>query len=319
MNDATSTSTSASTSAITDTDSRPHRRGIALCLLALFIIACQDGLTKFLIRDYPVAQLVMVRFWIFTGFALIFVSMRGGVAAAVRSRRPLLQIFRSLVFVGEIALFAFGLHYLGLAEMHALIATFPLIATALAVPILGEHVGWRRWFGVAIGFAGALAIVQPGMGVFQPAALIPLGCAFLFAIYNLTTRLASFHDSFETSTLYMAVIGCIAATVVGATQWRAPDAQGWLLLVIFSALGTFGHMLFVKALQYAPASLLQPFNYTLMVWATLIGILVFSEIPDLWTFAGATLIVAGGGYVIWRERHLGRKPADSAVAGSPVE
>lgn len=296
----------------TDTDSRARRRlGIALCLLALFVIACQDGLTKFLIRDYPVAQIVMVRFWFFTGFAVIFVSMRGGVYAAVRSRRPLLQIFRSLVFVGEIALFAFGLHYLGLAEMHALIATFPLIVIALAVPILGEHVGWRRWFGVAIGFAGALAIIRPGLGLFQPAALIPLGCAFLFAVYNLTTRLASFHDSFETSTLYMAAIGCLAATVAGVAQWRAPDADGWLLLALFSALGTVGHMLFVKALEYAPASLLQPFNYTLMVWATLIGFAVFNEMPDLWTVAGAALIVGGGGYVIWRERALGRKTASN--------
>lgn len=300
----------------TETYSQSHRVGIVLCLLALFIIACQDGLTKFLIRDYPVAQIVMFRFWMFTGFALIFVSMRGGVAAAVRSRRPVLQIFRSLVFVGEIGLFAFGLHYLGLAEMHALIATFPLMATALAIPVLGEAVGWRRWLGVGIGFAGTLTILRPGMGVFQVAALIPLGCAFLFAIYNLTTRLVSFRDSFETSTLYMAAIGCVAATIVGLPQWRAPGAEGWLLLVIFSAMGIVGHMLFVKALQYAPASLLQPFNYTLLVWAALIGFTVFGEIPDRWTIAGAALVVAGGSYVIWRERQLGRGRAGPAEGKS---
>lgn len=295
-----------------DSESRSHRIGIFLCLLALFIIACQDGLTKFLIRDYPVAQLVMFRFWMFAGFAAIFASLRGGLGAAARSRRPLLQIFRSLIFVSEIGLFAFGLHYLGLAEIHALIATFPLIATALAIPILGEHVGWRRWLGVTIGFAGALTIVRPGLGVFQWPALIPLGCAFLFAIYNLTTRLVSFRDSFETSTLYMAVIGCVAATLVGLPQWRMPDAQGWLLLAVFSSMGIVGHMLFVKALEFAPASLLQPFNYTLMVWATLIGFAVFGELPDFWTIAGAALIVGGGGYVIWRERRLGRTPPGPA-------
>lgn len=291
---------------VTDSDRRSRRLGVVLCLTALFVLACQDGLTKFLIRDYPVAQIVMVRFWFFTGFVAVFVAMRGGVGAAARSRRPLLQIFRSLVFVGEIALFAFALHFLGLAEIHALMATFPLIVTALAVPVLGEHVGWRRWVGVAVGFAGALVIIRPGLGMFQPAALIALACAFLFAIYNLTTRLVSFRDSFETSTLYMAVVGCIAATLVGVAQWRAPDAEGWGLLIVFSMLGTVGHMLFVKALQYAPASLLQPFNYTLVVWATLIGFAVFNEMPDLWTIAGAILIVGGGGYVIWRERRIGR-------------
>jgi drug/metabolite transporter (DMT)-like permease len=292
---------------LADKTGRSHRTGIALCLLALFIIAVQDGLTKVLIRDYAVSQIVMFRFWFFTVFAVIFVSMRGGLLAAVRSRRPVLQIFRSLVFVGEIALFAFGLHYLGLAEIHALIATFPLIATALAIPILGEKVGWRRWFGVAVGFAGALVIIRPGLDVFQPAALIPLGCALLFAIYNLTTRLVSFRDSFETSTLYMAAIGCIAATVVGLPQWRAPDADGWILLLVFSSLGVIGHMMFVKALEFAQASLLQPFNYTLMVWASLIGFVGFGEIPDQWTIGGAALIVGGGGYVIWRERLAARK------------
>lgn len=302
----------ATTIPATDDESRSQRIGIFLCLLALFIIACQDGLTKFLIRDYPVAQLVMFRFWMFAGFAAVFTSLRGGLVAAARSRRPVLQIFRSLIFVSEIGLFAFGLHYLGLAEIHALIATFPLIATALAIPILGEHVGWRRWLGVAIGFAGALTIVRPGLGVFQWAALIPLGCAFLFAIYNLTTRLVSFRDSFETSTLYMAVIGCVAATFVGLPQWRMPDAQGWMLLAVFSSMGILGHMLFVKALEHAPASLLQPFNYTLMVWATLIGFAIFGELPDFWTIAGAALIVGGGGYVIWRERMLGRTPPGPA-------
>lgn len=304
---------------LNDADSRSHRPGIVLCLTALFVFACQDGVTKVLIRDYSVAQIVMVRFWAFAAFAVVFVSMRGGVVAALRSKRPLLQVVRSLVFVGEIALFGFGLHYLGLAESHALFATFPLIATALAIPILGEKVGWRRWFGVAVGFIGALVIIRPGLGLFQPAGLIALGCAFMFAIYNLMTRLVSFRDSFETSTLYMAVIGCVAATLVGLPLWQTPDADGWWLLALVSTLGIFGHMLLVKALQYAPASLLQPFNYTLLVWASLIGFAVFSEIPDLWTIAGAMLIVGGGGYVIWRERQLGRKPAVLAVAASPVE
>lgn len=290
-----------------DSERRSHRIGIALCLAALLIIAVQDGIAKVLIRDYPVAQIVMFRFWFFTVFAVIFASMRGGLGAAVRSRRPVLQVFRSLVFVGEIALFAFGLHFLGLAEIHALIATFPLIATALAIPILGEKVGWRRWLGVAIGFIGALVIIRPGLEVFQPAALIPVGCAFLFAIYNLTTRLASFRDSFETSTLYMAVVGCIAATVFGLSQWQAPATEDLPLLLFFSSLGVIGHMMFVKALEFAQASLLQPFNYSLLVWASLIGFVGFGEVPDFWTIAGAALIVGGGGYVIWRERRLASK------------
>ena len=285
---------------------RSVRIGIALFLVAGVIFSAQDAISKVLARDYDSPQIIMVRFWAFGLFSVIYVSLRGGLGAAIRSRRPVLQVSRAILLIGEMMLFTFALRFLGLAESHALFATCPLLITALAVPILGEHVGWRRWLGVGIGFLGALVIIRPGLGVFHPAALLTVSAAVGFAVYNLLTRLVSFHDRFETSLLYMGVVGGVAASLVGVPVWRTPDAHGWTLLAILSTTGIAGHLMLIKALEFAPASLLQPFNYMMLVWATTIGFLVFGDLPDAWTIAGATMIVAGGAYVIWRERQIGR-------------
>ncbi len=304
-----------SVTSLPGTDSRWQRMGVLLCLVALFVFACQDAATKVLAQRYAVPQIIMVRFLAFAAFTIAYVTMRGSFARAVRARRPWLQVCRSVLIVIEMIIFNNGLVYLGLAESHALFAVFPLMVTALAIPVLGERVGWRRWFGVAVGFAGALLIIRPGFGVFQPAGLIPLAAALAFAGYSLMTRLASFSDDFATSLLYMGVVGAVAATATGLPFWQVPDRDGWILLGFVSATGILGHILLIKALELAPASLLQPFNYSLLVWATLIGFVVFGDLPDYWTATGAVLVVIGGGYVIWRERRRGASHADMAEPG----
>jgi drug/metabolite transporter (DMT)-like permease len=273
-------------------------RGIGLCLLAMLVFASQDAITKVLVQELPVAQFIMVRYWVFVVFALIYAHLRGGLNAAVRTRHPWLQLLRSLLSVGEIAIFSLGLRYLGLAESHALFAVFPLLAMALAGFVLGEFIGLRRWLAAAVGFAGTLVILRPGLGLFEPAALIPLSAALAFAVYNLITRLVSREDGFTTNMLYMAVVGCIASTAFGLPVWQAPSPGEWGLMGVLALTGVLAHLLLVKALEYAPAGVLQPFNYSLLVFAILIGLLVFGELPDAWTLVGAALVVAGGFYAI---------------------
>ena len=149
---------------------------------------------------------------------------------------------------------------------------------------------------------GALIIIRPGAGVMHPAALIALLAAAMFAAYNLMTRLASRSDRFETSLLYLAWVGAIGVTPFGLAVWRAPDPAAWTMMALLAASGIVGHLLFIKALELTPASLLQPLNYSLLVWATLIGFVVFDELPDTWTLAGACVIVASGLYAMFRER-----------------
>ncbi|MCU1763171.1 DMT family transporter [Pseudomonas sp. 14P_8.1_Bac3] len=272
--------------------------GIFLCLLSMLIYASQDGITKVLVKDLPVAQLVMVRYGVFLVLALGYALYQGGVRQSFRSRHPGLQIIRALLAVGEALLFAVGLRYLGLAEMHALYAVFPLMTLALAGAVLGEFIGLRRWIAAAIGFTGTLIILRPGAGVFEPAALIPLLAALGFAVFNVLTRRISQHDSFATNMLYIASVGALTVTFAGLPAWVTPTPAQGLLMGILSLTGVVAQILFIQALKYAPASTLQPFNFALLVFATLIGVVVFAERPDTWVVVGAGLVILAGLYAI---------------------
>lgn len=286
-----------------------HTLGISLCLGSMFIFAMQDSITKVLVQDMAVAQFVMVRYWVFALFAVGWVAWRGELRRALHTRKPGLQIARSLLSVAEIAIFNLSLRFLGLAEAHALLAVFPLIAIALASPMLGEKVGLRRWMAVAAGFAGTLIILRPGQEVFKPEAFIALSAAVCFAFYNLITRFVSAAgDSFNTNMLYMALVGCASATLFGIPEWREPTSDEWLMMAVLSVTGIFGHLLLVKALEHAPTSVLQPFNYSLLVFATVFGVLLFAEIPDLPTLIGSAIITGSGLYVIMQGQT--RRPKD---------
>jgi drug/metabolite transporter (DMT)-like permease len=149
-----------------------------------------------------------------------------------------------------------------------------------------------------VGFAGTLVILRPGLELFEVSALIPLSAALAFAVYNLITRLVSREDGFTTNILYMAAVGAVASTVFGLPAWQPPSPGEWGLMAVLSVSGIVAHLLLIKALAYAPAGVLQPFNYSLLVFAMLIGLLVFGEFPDAWTLVGAALVVAGGCYAI---------------------
>jgi len=267
-----------------------------MCLLAMLIFASQDSITKLLVRDFSVAQLLMVRYWTFLLAAIAFLAWRGGARAATRSSMPLLQVLRALLALGEAALFGWGLRYLGLAESHALFAVFPLLTLALAGVLLGEAIGLRHWVAAVVGFIGTLVILRPGFGLFEPAALIPLLAALTFATYNLLSRRISQADSFATNLLYMALVGAVASTCFGIPVWQPPSPTEWALLGVYAVTGMIAHLLLIKALEYAPAAVLQPFNYSLLVFASLVGLLAFGEFPDTWTIAGAALVLAGGMY-----------------------
>lgn len=264
----------------------------------MLIFAAQDGVTKVLVKDLPIAQLVMVRYWVFLAFAVGYSVYQGSLRTACRSHHPYQQVIRALIGVGESALFGLGLRYLGLAEMHALYAVFPLMTLALAGAFLGEFIGVRRWIAAAIGFTGTLVILRPGSGVFELAALIPLLSALGFAIFSVLTRRISRQDSFATNMLHMGFFGAVAITMLGLPGWVSPSPAQWGLIAVLSMTGVVAQLLLLQALKVATAATLQPFNYSLLVFATLTGLLVFGELPDTWTVVGACLVIAGGMYAI---------------------
>jgi len=278
---------------------------VILLVAATLCFASQDALTKHLVQTLPVPQIVAVRYFFFALFALGYVYRQtGGFTAAFASRRPGLQVFRALLIAAEITVFAYAIGFLGLAEIHAIMACFPLLATALSVPILGESVGWRRWLAVFVGFIGTLIILRPGSAVFQPATAIALTSALMFALYNVLTRKVAGDDSFATSLLYVGVVGFLGAAVFAPFHWHPvnPAEAAWLLLI--SCTSIIGHLLLIKALALAPAVVLQPFHYFMLVWATLIAFLVYGEVLSAATLLGAAIVVGSGVFIAWREYKL---------------
>lgn len=283
-------------------DTAAPSRGIALILLANLLFSGMDAVSKTLIVDYPVGQILWVRYAFFAGFATVLSLRSGGPLAGLRARRPVLNVLRAGLLLAEIACFVMAFRYLPLADTHAIAAVYPLIITALSALVLGEFVGPRRWAAVAVGFVGILVILRPGLGVFDPAALLPLAGAALFAVYQILTKIVARTDGMVTILLYTGWVGFAATSLIGPAQWTPPDLRGWILLPVAGALGVVGHLLLIKALELAPASILQPFNYTLLLWATTVGFLVFGDLPDGVTIAGAAIVVGSGLYTWWRER-----------------
>jgi drug/metabolite transporter (DMT)-like permease len=288
-------------------DSDRVTKGIIALIIATLFFAGQDAITKHLTQSISVAQIVTVRFFFFSLFALIYAARNTDIKAAFHSSRPKLQILRGLLICTEIALFAFALHHLGLAEMHAIFACFPLIITALSVPFLGETVGWRRWIAVGLGFIGTLIIIRPGSGVFSTYAMVALACALMFAIYNLITRKVSHHDRFETSLLYFGLVGFISSLAVVPFYWQNPNTEQIFWLAVISITGIIGHLLLIKALQLAPAVILQPFNYFVLLWAMIIGYSVYGEVLQTNELIGAALVVISGVYIARREYQVARE------------
>lgn len=278
-----------------------RRRGIAIMLLSMFLLALMDASGKHLTNTYPVAQVMWVRFLFLLPLVFIL-SARSGNRQPWRSQQLPLQIFRAAILLIEISLFILSFKFLPLADVHAIASISPLLATALAVPILKEKVSLHRWAAVLLGLIGVLVIIQPGFGNFSYLSLLPLSGALLWGFYQILVKVVSTTDSVETGLLYNAVLGTIVLSLIAPFQWVTPDAEGWLFLILTSLLGCGGHLFILKAFELAPASVLQPFNYTLVVWAAIIGAIGFGDIPGKWTIIGAGIVVLGGLYAFHRER-----------------
>jgi drug/metabolite transporter (DMT)-like permease len=284
--------------------------GALLTMLAMLCFASMDAISKSLVVEYSVAQLMWVRYALLCLFAWLVVRRRG-LGAALRSRRPGLQIFRSLVAVVEGAIFVLAFRYLPLADTHAVGATSPLIVIALGVLFLGERAGLARWLAVGAGFVGVMLIVRPGFRTLDWALLLPLVGALLWAAYQVLTRLNARWDPPDTSLLWSALVAFVATSFFGPFDWTWPTPTAWGLMVAVALIGAIAHYALIKALDYAEAGAVQPYSYTLLVWAALMGWLAFGDVPDGWTVVGALVVVASGLYTWHHDRRAG---AGSAIS-----
>lgn len=277
------------------------RLGIGLMVLTTMIFAAQDAISRHLASEYNVLMVVMIRYWFFAAFVIAVASRKaGGLRRAAATDQPLLQGFRGLLLALEICVTVVAFVLLGLVETHAVFACYPLLIAALSGPVLGERVGWRRWTAIGVGFVGMLVILQPGVKVFSPAALVPLAAALMFALYGLLTRYAARRDSAATSFFWTGTVGAVAMTAIGIWFWEPMTGPDWAWMALLCVTGASGHFTLIKVYEVAEASAVQPFAYLQLVFVTAIGLLIFGETLEPNVAIGAVIVVSAGIFTLLR-------------------
>ena len=271
--------------------------------VTMLIFAVQDGISQYLAREYNVFFIVMVRYWFFALFVVILCSKQpGGLRKAISTKQPFLQVFRGALLALEVIVMITSFTLLGLIESHAIFSIYPLLVAALSGPVLKEFVGWKRCSAIFIGFIGVMIILKPSNNLFSLEAIIPLVAALMFALYSLLTRYAARQDTSMTSFFWTGIIGAVVMSIVGSGYWIALKPVDWAWLGLLCILACLAHYLLIKCYELSEASSLQPFAYLQLLFATIIGLWIFSEKLEVHVVMGALLVVLSGLFAIWRER-----------------
>lgn len=275
-------------------------KGIALIVLATMLFASHDGLSKYLSGFYPVIMVVWARYLVHTLLmAGIFLPQAG--LSVLRTNKPLLQVVRACCLLGTSLLFTTSLQFLPLAEATAVNFLAPLLVTAQSVPLLGEQVSRGQWIAVLLGFGGVLIIVHPGGELFTPAALLPFGSALCFSFYQLLTRKLSEHDSPTTSNFFAGLCNTLLMSALVPFYWELPSIGHGLLMLALGGCGMSAHLFLTQAFRSAAPAMLAPFGYCQIVFAGLLGWLIFSHTPDFTTLVGILVICCSGLAAVWQQ------------------
>ncbi len=289
-------------------------RGALWVVLSALLLTVMGGMVKELAQDIHSFQIVFFRCLIGAITLVPFIVQAG--PAALRTGRPVLLVVRTLV--GTVGMFCvfYAFAHMPLAEAVAIIFSRPLFAVALAIPFLGEVVGWRRALAAAAGFGGVLIMVRPGSAAFDPVALVALGGAFTAGAIAIIIKQLSKTESTTTIVIWFAVIGAVVSLVPAAMVWKWPNPEEWAWLVIIGIVGIAGQAALTRGFSTGDTSFVTPFDYSRLLFATIIGIFVFAEFPDFWKVVGALVIVGSGYYIARRELLLARARRRAAAAGS---
>ncbi|WBU62850.1 DMT family transporter [Paracoccus aerodenitrificans] len=276
-------------------------RGILILCSAIFLFTLMDATAKYLGQYYSPAQVVWARFM--GNLAVVLIVFRARFFPLLRSHRPIFQFWRAMTQLASVSLFFTSLKYIGIAEATAIMDMNPVLITLGGALFLGEKIGWRRILGIAAAMIGALIIIRPGMGVFHPAALLPLIGAFTFAAGALLTRMVR-ADPLGTSLIWSVMVGAIASSVVVPFFWQPIQMQHLWAYGLIGVFGAASQALLIKAFSIAEAGAIAPFGYTGVIWAGVWGLLFWGVLPDIWTILGAAIIVGAGIYIWSREKQL---------------
>ena len=279
-------------------------RAIALLIVAVSLFSGLDTVAKWLATrlHIPVTEVVWLRFVGQTAYMIAFFGIVG-VPGLLTTRRLGLQLIRSVLMVTTTACNFIALQTLRLDQTVTITFLAPLVVAALAGPLLGEWIGWRRGLAVVVGFLGVLVALHPGSAPLSAAVFASLSGMLAYALFMLLTRHLSAYDPPFVTLFYSMIVGTIFGAPFALHDWvTPPDAMTWGMLAALGALGGTGHMLFIFAYKLAPASTVSPFLYLQLLTMTLAGYLVFGDVPDWTTLAGAGIVIASGIYLVHRER-----------------
>lgn len=293
-------------------DALPDRAlaGIGLMLAAMFAFSLNDVMGKWLVATYGVAQILLIRS--FAAAAMLAPAIhRIGWRAVVIQDRPWLHALRAICSTAEVAFFYWAVIYLPLADAVAFYLAGPIFVTLFAIVFLKEQVGWRRWLAIVIGFVGVLIAVNPTGESFTWPALIALSGTILFAGLNILTRMLA--NTNEVALVSWQVASALAfGLLVAPFRWVTPSLADFLALCLLGIVANLAHMGVNRALKYAPAAVVVPYQYTLIVWAVVLGYLFFGDIPRANVVIGSIIIVAAGLYIFMREQARAKENARKA-------
>ncbi len=288
--------------AISSSASNPLK-GIGFIIFMTICFSSLDASAKYLNNALPLFVLIWGRY-AFNFFFVALLFFRGAPADIIHTENLKLQILRSIMLVAATLTFWLALVYLPLADCVVILFVSPLLVTILAAPLLGEIVDKHRWIAVILGFIGVTVVMRPGFTIFTWVSILPFITALLYAGVQISTRILGRTDTALTTLLYSSAGGAIMCTIGVLFFWVTPSLPQWFFLGWLGFLGALGHYLMIKAYGLAPASLLAPFDYTTLIWATLLGFFLFGDLPDAMTVLGAMIIISSGLYLIRRTSRL---------------
>ncbi|MEP3276279.1 MAG: DMT family transporter [Stappiaceae bacterium] len=288
--------------------------GIAYMTGGMFLFAAADMQAKLLTDTLHPIQIVWSRQLGLLIGVVVLLAWRG--FSVLHTQYPGLQIARGTLAAGSATIFVFAISYVPLADAVAISFVAPFIVTIIGALVLREHVGIHRWTAVTIGFLATLIVIRPGMGVIHPAATLVLLAATLFALRQILSRYLSASDRTATTVAYTAIMSSLILTLPLPFVWQWPASNAEILILISLAItAAIAELLVIKALEVAQAVVVAPVQYTLLLWGTMYGYLVFADLPDFWTWIGALIIVATGIYTLHRERLASRRSPESIQRG----
>ncbi|MEP9372442.1 DMT family transporter [Mesorhizobium sp. KR1-2] len=288
---------------------------ILLVFCAGFLFSCLDSSAKYLVLSGMAAPFISwVRFAVHVVLVLLlFRSWANPGMFRVKSLPR--QVLRGIFLFGSTIFNFAALKTLQLAETTSIYFFAPMVITALAGPLLGEWAGWRRWMAILAGFVGVLVITRPGVAAFQIGHLYAIASTISYCLYVIMTRHMGATETAESLIFYSALAPVVLMfPVVPFTASLPPDAFHWMILLLLGFFGGFGHWLLIKAYKQATTTALAPYPYLQMVWMIGFGYMIFGQLPDGWTLAGAGIIVASGLYIVHREHRLRLKDSAAPMA-----